>query len=106
MKGVILSLAADVQLVDITHDVEPQQVAEAALALEAAAAAFPTGTIHLAVVDPGVGTDRRALVVVAGGHFFGGPDNGLFPPPFRGAGGRAFGLMKSEYRRPRVSRTF
>ncbi len=65
MKGVILSLAADVQLVDITHDVEPQQVAEAALALEAAAAAFPTGTIHLAVVDPGVGTDRRAVVVVA-----------------------------------------
>ena len=106
MKGVILSLAADVQRVDITHDVEPQQVAEAALALEAAAAAFPTGTIHLAVVDPGVGTDRRALVVVAGGHFFVGPDNGLFTPTFRDAEWRAFELTTSEYRRPVVSRTF
>src|SRR2546422_10577234 len=99
MKGVILSLAADVHLVDITHDVEPQQVAEAALALEAAAAAFPTGTIHLAVVDPGVGTDRRALVVVAGGHFFVGPDNGLFTPTFRDAAVGAFVVRASVSRR-------
>ena len=103
MKGVILSLVTDVQLVDVTHDVEPQQVAEAALALEAATAAFPVGTVHLAVVDPGVGTDRRGLVVAAGGHFFVGPDNGLFTPTLRHADWHA---SESEYRRPVVSRTF
>src|SRR5262249_61278879 len=86
--------------------VEPQQVAEAALTLEAAAAAFPIGTIHLAVVDPGVGTDRRGLVVTAGGHVFVGPDNGLFTPTFRDSEWRAFELTRSEYRRPIVSRTF
>src|SRR5262249_33943279 len=106
MKGVILSVAADVQLVDVTHDVEPQQVAEAALALEAAAAAFPAGTIHLAVGDPGGGTDRRAIVGAAPGHFFRGPDNGLFTPMLRDGGWRAFELVAPEYRRPVVSRTF
>ncbi len=106
MKGVILSLVADVHLVDITHDVEPQQVAEAALTLEAAATAFPAGTVHLAVVDPGVGTDRRAIVVAAGGQLFVGPDNGLFTPMFAHAEWRAFELAAGEYRRPVVSRTF
>jgi len=106
MKGVILSLVADVHLVDITHDVEPQQVAEAALTLEAAATAFPAGTVHLAVVDPGVGTDRRAIVVAAGGQLFVGPDNGLFTPMFAHAEWRAFELAAGEYRRPVVSQTF
>src|SRR2546429_5175474 len=96
MKGVILSLAADVQLVDITHDVEPQQVAEAALALEAAAAAFPTGTIHLAVVDPGVGTDPGPVVVVAGRHLFLGPDNRLLTPTVKGAVRRGLGPAVGE----------
>ena len=106
MKGVILSLASDVQLVDITHDVEPQQVAEAALTLEAAAAAFPAGTVHLVVVDPGVGTDRRGLVVIASGQVFVGPDNGLFTAMFARSGWQAFELTAGEYRRPVVSRTF
>lgn len=106
MKGVILSLVADVQLVDVTHDVEPQQVAEAALVLEAAAAAFPAGTVHLAVVDPGVGTDRRAIVVVAGDQLFVGPDNGLFTPMFMHAAWRAFELTAKEFRRATVSKTF
>jgi len=106
MKGVILSLVADVHLVDVTHDVEPQQVAEAALTLEAAVATFPAGTVHLAVVDPGVGTDRRAIVVAAGGQLFVGPDNGLFTPMFAHAESRVFELAAGEYRRPVVSRTF
>ena len=106
MKGVILSLVADARLVDITHDVEPQQVAEAALTLEAAAAAFPGGTIHLAVVDPGVGTDRRPIVVAAGGQLFVGPDNGLFTSVYVHVEWRAFELAAREYRRALVSRTF
>jgi hypothetical protein len=105
MKGVILSLAGDVCLVDITHEVEPQQIMEGALMLEAAAPFFPDGAIHVAVVDPGVGTARRGLVVAAAGQFFVGPDNGLFTPVLR-AGWRAFELTAPEYRRPIVSRTF
>jgi S-adenosylmethionine hydrolase len=105
MKGVILSLAPDARLVDVTHEVEPQQIMEAALTLEAAAPCFPPGTIHVAVVDPGVGTARRGLVVAAAGQFFVGPDNGLFTPVLR-AGWRAFELTAPEYRRPVVSRTF
>jgi S-adenosylmethionine hydrolase len=105
MKGVILGLAGEVCLVDITHEVEPQQVMEGALMLEAAAPCFPAGTIHVAVVDPGVGTARRGLVVAAGGQLFVGPDNGLFTPVLR-AGWQAFELVAPEYRRPVVSRTF
>jgi S-adenosylmethionine hydrolase len=63
MKGVILSIAPDVTLVDITHDIAPQHIRQAACALHAAAPYFPPETIHLAVVDLGAGSDRRALVV-------------------------------------------
>lgn len=105
MKGVIVGIAGDVQLVDVTHDVAAHDVTEAALALEATVPYFPPGTIHVAVVDPGVGTARRGLVVEAGGHRFVGPDNGLFTPFFTGDW-RAFGLAAPEYRLPHVSRTF
>lgn len=105
MKGAILGIAAEVQLVDVTHDVAAHDVIEAALALEAAVPYFPPGTIHVAVVDPGVGTERRGLVLEAGGHLFVGPDNGLFTP-FLTADWRAFELAAPEYRLPRVSRTF
>jgi S-adenosylmethionine hydrolase len=80
-------------------------VTEAALTLEAAAGYFPPGTIHVAVVDPGVGTERRGLVVEAGRYRFVGPDNGLFTPFFRGAW-RAWELASPAYRLPDVSRTF
>ncbi len=106
MKGVILGIAPDVQLVDVTHEVAPQQVAEGALALAAAAPCFPPGTVHLAVVDPGVGTPRRGLVVVAGDQCFVGPDNGLFTAALSTPGWQAFELTAPEYRRPTVSATF
>src|SRR5262245_44490150 len=109
MKAVILDTLKEsrhpVQLVDITHDVQAHDVTEGALALEAAALLFPRNTVHLAVVDPGVGTRRRALVLRAAGHFFVGPDNGLFTP-FLGANWAAFELCAAEYRRSVVSRTF
>ncbi len=106
MKAVILGLTRTVQLVDVTHEVEPQQVIEGALLLEAAAHFFPPGTIHVAVVDPGVGTARRGLVVRTAGQLFVGPDNGLFTPMFARGGWTAFELTAPEYRLPVVSRTF
>jgi len=110
MKGVVLGIAARagalVQFVDVTHEIERHDVAEAALALEAAAPFFPAGTVHVAVVDPGVGTERRGLVVAAAGQLFVGPDNGIFTPHVDAAGWRAWTLEAAEYRLPTVSRTF
>lgn len=82
MKGVLLSIAPSARLVDISHRVAPQDVMAAAFLLDRAAAWFPAGTVHLAVVDPGVGTPRRAIVARSRNHLFVGPDNGLFEPFF------------------------
>jgi S-adenosylmethionine hydrolase len=81
-------------------------VTEAALVLEAAAPFFPPGTIHVVVVDPGVGTGRRGLALAAAGALFVGPDNGLFTPFLDGGDWRAFELTAAEYRLGTVSRTF
>ena len=78
MKGVILSRFLDANLVDITHKIPAHHIHAAAFTLCASYRYFPAGTVHLAVVDPGVGSDRRALIVESGDHLFVGPDNGLF----------------------------
>ena len=78
MKGVILSRVPEATFVDLTHEVSPQGVREGAYLLAVSYRYFPVGTIFLAVVDPGVGTERRALVIRTEAHFFVGPDNGLF----------------------------
>ncbi len=78
MKGVILSIAPQAQLVDLSHHIPPQDVRRAALLLAAAAPFFPPQTVHLAVVDPGVGTGRRAMALRTPQGTFVGPDNGLF----------------------------
>lgn len=78
MKGVILAIDQRAVVVDITHDIPPQDVRAAAFVLRACYRDFPTGTIFLCVVDPGVGTDRRGMIAAAGGYHFVGPDNGLF----------------------------
>jgi S-adenosyl-L-methionine hydrolase (adenosine-forming) len=77
MKGVIWGIAPQVQFADITHQIHPQNVPEGALALGRVAPYFPAGTVHLAVVDPGVGTHRRPIAARLGEQFFVGPDNGL-----------------------------
>jgi S-adenosylmethionine hydrolase len=77
MKGVMLGICPDAQLVDICHEIAPYAIAEAAFTLSQAWACFPKGTVHLAVVDPGVGTSRRPLLVEAAGHYFVMPDNGV-----------------------------
>ena len=93
MKAAILSITRDVQVVDITHEVAPHDVLSGALALEAAAPWFPQATIHVAVVDPGVGTARRGLAVASRDQVFIGPDNGLFTPFLGGPRWRAFELL-------------
>jgi S-adenosyl-L-methionine hydrolase (adenosine-forming) len=80
VKGVLLSRAPTATLVDITHDVPPGNVRAAQYLLSRVWPRYPAGTVHLVVVDPGVGTTRRALAAQAGGHRFVGPDNGLFTP--------------------------
>lgn len=106
MKGAILGIARSVRLVDVTHEIAPHDVAGGALALEAAAPYFPPGIVHVAVVDPGVGTARRGLAVVARGQVFVGPDNGLFTPFVGASGWTAFELADPQYRLSVVSRTF
>jgi len=78
MKGMILSITPEATLVDISHDVPPQEVAEAAWLLSCCRNYFPEGTVHLAVVDPGVGGQRIPLALEAGRRFYVGPDNGIF----------------------------
>jgi S-adenosyl-L-methionine hydrolase (adenosine-forming) len=105
MKGVIFSLAAAVRIVDITHDVAAHDISAAAFALAQSAPYFPDGTIHVAVVDPGVGGRRRGVVIDDGRHLYVGPDNGVFslvaPAP------RAVHeIALAHFRRPDVSATF
>jgi S-adenosylmethionine hydrolase len=83
MKGVILTAVPAATLVDITHAVPPGDIRSGAYLLRRTWHRFPPGTIHLAVVDPGVGTVRAAIALRAGGHSFVGPDNGLFSPVLR-----------------------
>ena len=79
MKGVILNICPAARIVDLTHDVPPQDIVSAGYLLESSWRFFPPGTVHVAVVDPGVGSDRRILAASFLGHFFIAPDNGLLP---------------------------
>jgi len=106
MKGVILGICPGAQLVDITHEVAPHDILEAALALESSVRFFPESTVHLAVVDPGVGSARRALAVRTRGQYFVGPDNGIFTSALALDGWVAVSLEAPAYRLPVVSSTF
>ncbi len=89
MKGVIAGIAPRAGVIDICHDVAPQQVDQARFLLRASVPYFPKGTIFVCVVDPGVGSQRRALCVESGGRIFLGPDNGLFTELLAEKGARA-----------------
>ncbi|MGC4113562.1 MAG: SAM-dependent chlorinase/fluorinase [Myxococcales bacterium] len=108
MKGVLLSMCPDARIVDVSHEVPAYRVLVGQALLLEAVPAFPPETIHLAVVDPGVGTSRRGLVVQGGekapGHLFVGPDNGLLWPFMHG--GKVYELAEPAYRRSEVSATF
>ena len=105
MKGVILSICPSVRIVDITHGIEPQNVQQAAWVLQTAWRWFPKNTVHVAVIDPGVGGERRALACKQGNAFFVGPDNGLFSGVLKAESG-CHELTNKKYRFPEVSATF
>jgi S-adenosylmethionine hydrolase len=107
MKGVLLGIAPAARIVDLTHAVPPQSVLAGASLLASAVAWFPPGTIHVAVVDPRVGTRRRALLVETTNAYFVGPDNGLLSlaAPAR-AIRRIIDVSRSRHRLHPVSRTF
>jgi hypothetical protein len=92
MKGVLASLAPHVPVVDIAHDVMPHDVEGARLALARYWQRFPEGTVHLVVVDPGVGGSRRALAMESEGRLLVGPDNGVLSPALLHAGARCVSL--------------
>lgn len=83
MKGVMLSVNENVSLVDVTHSIESHDVRAASFVIGNLYRYFPKKTVHLVVVDPGVGSERRPLAVFADGHFFVGPDNGVFSSVIR-----------------------
>ena len=108
MRGVMVSLASHLRLFDIGHDLPPQDVAHAGRVLAAAAPRFPPGSVHLVVVDPGVGTARAPIVIIAGGHAFVAPDNGVLAPVVRRLGGAdaAYQIAGHAYLASRPSWTF
>jgi S-adenosyl-L-methionine hydrolase (adenosine-forming) len=107
MKGVILDICPDAQLVDISHEVTPYAITEAAFTLSQAWVCFPAGSIHLVVVDPGVGSSRRPILVEAEGHLFVAPDNGVLTMVYGAAPlHEVREITASRYFRKPVSRTF
>src|SRR5580698_5609718 len=107
MKGILLSICPDAQLVDISHEITPYAIAEAAFTLAQAWTCFPEGTVHLIVVDPGVGSARRPILAEAGGHYFVAPDNGVLTMLFAStAKHNAREITTARYFRKPVSQTF
>ena len=85
MKGVIYGINPEVNIVDLTHNISPQSIQEAAFTIGMHYHYFPKNSLHLVVVDPGVGSERRPILVAAGEHYFIGPDNGVFSYVYRQA---------------------
>jgi hypothetical protein len=107
MKGVILSINPRVRLVDLSHNVPPQDIRRGAIVLAETAPYFPAGTIHVAIVDPGVGTARRILYAQIGQQQFIAPDNGLLSRlADREPTGKIISLDEPRFWLPRVSATF
>ena len=111
VKGIILTANPTARIVDITHDIAPGDIEAAAFTLLAACSSFPADTIHVAVVDPGVGSARRPILIRLGEHFFVGPDNGTFSYVCESqesldVSAEIFHLTKEEYFRHPVSPTF
>ena len=111
MKGVILDMAPQAHIVDISHHIAPQKVMQGARMLAETAPYFAPGTVHVVVVDPGVGTNRRALAACIGGQYYVAPDNGLLSfvlqqAQEKGESIQLFALDQSKYWLPKVSQSF
>ena len=107
MKGVILSINPEAQVVDVSHQVRAGSIIQAAGLIHETYSFYPKGTVHVAVVDPGVGSERRLMGMEAGGHFFVGPDNGVFWPLIEDyKGPQIIHLTESRYFLSPMSHTF
>ena len=111
MKGVILSIAPAVKLVNLSHEIPPQDVLTAQVLLENTTAYFPDGTVHLVAINPGVGTEQRAIAARLGKSYFVGPDNGLITPLLERAEANGWRVEivnanQPEYWRAQVSNVF
>jgi S-adenosylmethionine hydrolase len=106
LKGVILSISPGVTIVDITHDVQPFEISQAAFVVAQAWRWFPPKTVHVAIVDPGVGTSRRPILVEAHDQYFIGPDNGVLAMVYTGQPHKAREITAGKYFLHPLSRTF
>lgn len=106
MKGVIARICPKVDVVDITHGISSYEIIEAAFTIAETYKWFPKGTIHVAVVDPGVGTARRPILIEAAGQYFIGPDNGVLAMVYEREKHKAREITASKYFLTPVSRTF
>ncbi|MGH7135133.1 MAG: SAM hydrolase/SAM-dependent halogenase family protein, partial [Pirellulales bacterium] len=107
MKGVIYSIAPEAQVVDITHSVRPQDIRGGAMVLEQATPWFPPGSIHVAVIDPGVGSERRILYAEIADQQYVAPDNGLLSRlAARRKPSRMIAVEEPHFWLPQVSATF
>jgi hypothetical protein len=106
MKGVILSICPQARMVDISHGVSPYDIAEGAYLIAQAYPFFPRKTVHVVVVDPGVGTARRPILLEAAGQYFVGPDNGVLSMVYSREKHKVRLISNDRYFRKPVSRTF
>ena len=106
MKGVILGICPDARIVDISHEVAPFEISQGAFLVAQAHQYFPPKTIHVVVIDPGVGTARRPLLVEAAGQYFIGPDNGVLAMVYMDAPHKAREITAEKYFLHPRSRTF
>jgi S-adenosylmethionine hydrolase len=106
MKGVILNLAPRARIIDITHEIAPFEVNEAAFTIAQAWTYFPKGSIHIIVVDPGVGSERRPILAEAGGHYFIAPDNGVLSMIYDGTRPKVRVISNLKLAAKNISRTF
>ena len=106
MKGVILGIAPKTRIVDITHDIPAYELREASFAIAQAWTYFPKGTVHVVIVDPGVGTSRRPILAEAGGHYFIAPDNGVLSMVYESVAHKVRIISNPALIRKQVSRTF
>ncbi len=106
MKGVILSICPPARIVDISHGISPFEIAEGAYLIAQAYPCFPRKTVHVVVVDPGVGTARRPILLEAAGQYFVGPDNGVLSMIYSREKHKVRLISNERYFRKPVSRTF
>jgi S-adenosylmethionine hydrolase len=107
MKGVILSINTAAKIIDVTHQIRAGSVSQAAVVILETFPYFPAGTVHVAVVDPGVGSGRRLIALQARSHWFVGPDNGVFWPVIKDdKGALVVQLTETKYFLAHITRTF